>query len=150
MLVWKLNFESFCSKSDFSSFLLNLIIIFKLRLLYRKQMCETVLESTHFLLYLTLKMLIASTQEYPNCRIQRTCLNNAWKNKKERWNFTVQMLRWCFALREKKNCSKSKKLLMWNLRLSLVALGKKAGKPKTGLAVQSESKGNLEAFMKTH
>lgn len=31
-----------------------------------------------------------------------------------------------------------------------MALGKKAGKPKAGLAVQSESKGNLEAFIKTH
>lgn len=27
---------------------------------------------------------------------------------------------------------------MWNLRLSLTALGKEAGKSKTGLAVQSE------------
>lgn len=35
---------------------------------------------------------------------------------------------------------------MWNLRLSLMALGKEAGKPKTGLAMQSESEGNLEAL----
>lgn len=31
-----------------------------------------------------------------------------------------------------------------------MALGKKAGKPKAGHAVQSDSKGNLEAFIKTH
>lgn len=37
---------------------------------------------------------------------------------------------------------------MWNLRLSLMALGKEAGKSKTGLAVQSESEGNLEALLK--
>lgn len=39
---------------------------------------------------------------------------------------------------------------MWNLRLSLMALGKKSGKPKAGLAVQFDSKGNSEAFIKTH
>lgn len=31
-----------------------------------------------------------------------------------------------------------------------MALGKKAGKPKAGLAMQSESKRNLETFIKKH